>query len=151
MNNSKKIHSLIKEKLNLNEKTISLNDEILFSYQRNLTDDPVFIVYENGLVKLIPFNDAESSYIEIAQIDLDENQKEIIKEIYIHETGDFSVLNNEKNLEKSSGNLAFQLFYVSDLFKNKEDEKNINNIELSIYLNIFLTSLEVKFKKLFKK
>lgn len=151
MNNSKKIHSLIKEKLNLNEKTISLNNEILFSYQRNLTDDPVFIVYENGLVKLIPFNDAESSYIEIAQIDLDENQKEIIKEIYIHETGDFSVLNNEKNVEKSSKNLAFQLFYVSDLFKNKEDEKNINNIELSIYLNIFLTSLEVKFKKLFKK
>lgn len=151
MNNSKKIHSLIKEKLNLNEKTISLNNEILFSYQRNLTDNPVFIVYENGLVKLIPFNDAESSYIEIAQIDLDENQKEIIKEIYIHETGDFSVLNNEKNVEKSSKNLAFQLFYVSDLFKNKEDEKNINNIELSIYLNIFLTSLEVKFKKLFKK
>lgn len=151
MNNSKKIHSLIKEKLNLNEKTISLNDEILFSYQRDLADDPVFIVYENGLVKLIPFNDAGSSYIEIAQIDLDENQKEIIKEIYIHETGDFSVLNNEKNLEKSSKNLAFQLFYVSDLFKNKEDEKNINNIELSIYLNIFLTSLEVKFKKLFKK
>lgn len=156
MNKANKIHSLIKEKLILNPKTVSLNDEVLFTYQRDLTEDPVFIIYENGLVNLMLFEGSEKPSIRIAQMELTDKQKEVIKELYIQETGDLSVLKNEKIVKKPleeltddqiSYSLAFQMFYVSDLFENEEDNQNINNIELSIYLNNFLTSLEVKFKK----